>query len=371
MQRAILRFCSVIAAALLPACSDSGPTGTSGLPLTGTFSGDVAAGTESQFGFVAGRTGSTLVRVCGRSGTNFDVSVGSTNAISASNCERLVFDASAGTSYTVVVQAVMGGGPVNGCWSTSLAECTVAEPPALAITCSDAGYYAAATGKSGLPLLHTLGTIIATNRNLGYLTTPNARDSLFAFVDDPDGDDLIVDLYTGRTATVTSRSTAAAAGFNTEHVWPRSLGADIDFVAGSDLNILLSADTMANRVRSNLPFGVVTQNVQWTGGRGADVSRSGQDAQGRIVFEPRPSKRGDVARAVLYFYTRYHDAPPPSFSLANFNVEEATLLQWAAADPPDQFERDRNAMVCRAQGNRNPYVDHPEYLAAIGDFPNS
>lgn len=353
------------------ACSDSGPTGTTNLPLTGTFSGSVAAGGTQQFGFVAGRTGSTIVKICGPSGTNFDVSVGGDAAATSSNCERLVFDATAGASYTATVQAVSGSGTVNGCWSTALAECTVTEPPPLAVACSDAGYYAAAAGKSGQALLQALAGIVATNRNLGYLTTPNARDSLYAFVDDPDGDDLIAGFYTGRTGTVNSRASAAAEGFNTEHIWPRSRGADIDFAAGADLNILVTADSMANRIRSNLPYGIVTQNVQETAGTGADQSRTGQDAQGRLVFEPRAAKRGDVARAVFYFYTRYNGARPPGYSLANFNVEEATLLQWAAADPPDQFERDRNAMVCRAQGNRNPYIDHPEYLAAIGDFPNN
>jgi deoxyribonuclease I len=365
-----MRRLLLLTVALL-ACSDSGPTGTANLPLTGTFSGDLAAGGSAQFGFVAGRSGATIVKICGPSGTNFDVSVGTASAATASNCERLVFDAIAGTGYTAVVEAVSGSGPVNGCWSTALAECTVAAPPPLAVSCTDPQYYAAATGKTGQALLQALAAIVATNRNLGYLTTPNARDSLYAFVDDPDGDDLIAGLYTGRTATITSRATAAAAGFNTEHLWPQSRGADIDVAAGADLNILVTADSQANRVRSNLPFGVVTQNVQWTGGTGAEVSRMGQDAQGRLVFEPRPSKRGDVARAIFYFHTRYHTARPPGYSLANFNVEEATLLQWAAADPPDDFERDRNAMVCRAQGNRNPYIDHPEYLGAIGDFPNS
>ena len=371
MHRSILRISLLAVAAILAACSDSNPTGPSGLPLTGTFTGTVAAGASAQFGFVAGRTGSTIVKICGGGGTNFDVAVGTATAATASNCERLTFDATGGRSYTIVVQAVAGGGTVNGCWSTALAECTVTEPPPLAVSCSAPGYYAAAAGKSGAALLQTLGAIIATNRHLGYLTTPNARDSLYAFVDDPDGDDQIADIYTGRSATVTSRATAAAAGFNTEHLWPQSRGADIDVAAGTDLNILVTADSMANRLRSNLPFGVVTQNVQWTGGPANDESRLGQDAQGRLVFEPRPSRRGDVARALLYFHTRYYAARPPGFSLANFNVEEATLLQWAAADPPDQFERDRNAMVCRAQGNRNPYIDHPEYVAAIGDFPNS
>jgi endonuclease I len=356
--------------AVLTACGGDGPTEPTGLPLTGTFSGDAAPGTSRQVGFVAGRSGATIVKVCGRLNTNFDIAIEGTSAASPSNCERVEFAAVAGRSYSLQVDAVSGGGPFNGCWSAALVECTVTVPPPATQSCADPGYYDVTSGKAGAQLLQTLGEIVATNRNLGYLTTPNARDSLYAFVDDPDGDDQIIDLYTGRAAAVVSRASAAAAGFNTEHVWPQSRGANIDFAAGADLNILFTSDSMANRVRSNAPFGVVTHAVQWTGGTGTEVSRLGLNAQGTMVFEPRPSKRGDVARAVFYFHTRYYGVRPPGFSLANFNLEESTLYQWAAADPPDTFELNRNAMVCRAQGNRNPFVDHPEFLVAIGDFPN-
>lgn len=367
---------SLAVSALVPlvaACggSPSGPDGGNNLPLTGSFSGTVSAGGSAQEGLVAGRSGATIVKVCGRAGTNLDISVGTASAATASNCERLEFDAVEGRAYTVRVTAPSGGGPYNGCWSTALAECTVVVPPSIAATCDQPTYYDPVAGKSGAELLQTLGDVIATNRNLGYLTTPNARDSLYAFVDDPDGDDLITDIYVGRTAAVNSRATAFTAGFNTEHSWPESRGADIDFASGTDLNILFTSDSMANRIRSNHPYGEVA-TVQWTSGSGADVSRFGLDAQNRQVFEPRPSKRGDVARAVFYFYARYRNDPQaPAFSLTNFNVEEATLLQWSAQDPPDQFERARNDMVCRAQGNRNPFIDHPEFLTAIGDFPNS
>jgi endonuclease I len=54
--------------------------------------------------------------------------------------------------------------------------------------------------------------------------------------------------------------------------------------------------------------------------------------------------------------------------LDNFWLEEETLIQWAAADPPDAFERQRNSLAFRAQGNRNPFVDRPEFVAAVGVF---
>lgn len=347
--------------------SPSGPN----LPLTGSFTGSVTAGSSTTSGFVAGRTGNTIVKVCGQAGTNFDIAVGSASATSASNCERLEFQATAGQSYSVTITAVAGGGPFNGCWGTALAECTVTTPPGNGASCMDAGYYNAATGLTGTALRQALAGIIATNRNLGYLTTPNARDSLYAFVDDPDGDDLITEVYTGRTATVNSRASAFAADFETEHSWPQSRGANTDLHSGTDLNILFTSDATANEMRSNHPFGVVIGTPTWTGGTGGEMSRLGTGTGGKTVFEPRPSRRGDIARAIFYFHVRYYGSGTPGFSLLNFNDEEATLFQWAAADPPDAFEIARNTMVCRAQGNRNPFIDHPEWLAAIADFPNT
>ena len=86
---------------------------------------------------------------------------------------------------------------------------------------------------------------------------------MYANVDDPDNDDIIIDIYVGRSATVNSRATAAAVDFNTEHTWPQSRGANEE-PAQSDINILFSADEISNSVRLNYPFGVVTGSVDWT-----------------------------------------------------------------------------------------------------------
>jgi endonuclease I len=40
------------------------------------------------------------------------------------------------------------------------------------------------------------------------------------------------------------------------------------------------------------------------------------------------------------------------------------LLQWHAADPPDAAERARNEVIYSFQGNRNPFIDHPEWATA-------
>lgn len=224
-------------------------------------------------------------------------------------------------------------------------------------------YYSAAKAKCGAALVTALHQIVRNQRVLGYTF---ARDSLYAFVDRGNLAE-IVDIYAGRTATgVVSRATALQFGFNTEHTWPRSRGAEND-PALSDLHHLFTSDEDANAQRSNHPFGVVTGQVSWSVTTpGGEVSRTGLNSMGTIVFEPRVSKRGDLARALLYFYVRYKPQPPSGFSLQNFSKERELLLAWHAADPPDAYERARNNNVYRAQGNRNPFIDWPAFGEAIG-----
>jgi endonuclease I len=322
-------------------------------PLTGMFSDTLIAGEVDTLSFVPGRTGTTTVAICAEPGFNFDLVVAGQTAATPSNCERVTFEAVAGQAYRVEVRAVSGDGVYGGCWSTARVECTPTQPVACA----------------GAALLAALDRIVCRARVLGY---DAARDSMYARVEDPDDNDLLADVYTGRLARVYSRPSADTANFNTEHSWPQSKGA-LNDPAMSDIHHLFPSDETANSRRSNLPFGVVVGTPTWTSppDSAGDVSKLGRNAAGVEVFEPRNGKKGDIARAILYFYVRYNSRRTPNFTLENFNIEEATLLQWAAADPPDAFERQRNSLAFRAQGNRNPFVDRPELVAAVGDFPNN
>ena len=42
----------------------------------------------------------------------------------------------------------------------------------------------------------------------------------------------------------------------------------------------------------------------------------------------------------------------------------STLLAWHQADPPDAGERERNEVIYSFQGNRNPFIDHPEWATS-------
>jgi endonuclease I len=237
-----------------------------------------------------------------------------------------------------------------------------AQPPTL--VGPPQGYYAAAQGKQGAELLSSLHDIISTgHKDNGY---SQARDGMFALADDPARNDKVVDIYSGETRpNVSERKSAYAHGLNAEHTWPQSLGAR--GIAQSDLNQLMSSDIKTNGVRGNFPYGEVVQ-PDWSNGSGPDASMRGRDAKGNIVFEPRDAVKGDIARGLMYFYTRYNTDRPEDYTLTNFSQELPTLVQWAKQDPVDDRERQRNDDVFSLQNNRNPYIDHPEWIEAAG-FP--
>ncbi len=231
------------------------------------------------------------------------------------------------------------------------------------------GYYDPAKDKTGRELLTTLSQIISRNRDLGY---DAARDLMFGWIDDPQGIDTIECVYTGRRLTgVTDRTTAFrnGTGLNTEHTWPQSMGAK-GGKPRSDLHHLFPTDTKANSSRGNAPFGEVMSPLIMLPDLPMmqDRTRSGLDEHGLAVFEPRDVHKGNAARAILYFYTRYALKGGGGISLANFQKEKAVLLRWHAEDPVDDAERLRNDSIYKAQGNRNPFVDHPEFVSQIGAF---
>jgi endonuclease I len=222
-----------------------------------------------------------------------------------------------------------------------------------------ANYYAAAQGLQGQALLAALAKIVSKHKDLGY---DGAREVMFKDVDDLDNDNVVSCIYIGRALTNVTGTKAAyqnGAGLNAEHTWPQSKGA---VGAGkADLHHLFPADCKANSTRGSFPFGTVTRPDWAEGG-----SQRGLNADGKLVFEPRDQQKGDTARALLYFYTVYGKLG--STDLGNFKVEEATLHAWSRLDPVDATEKARNDAIQAAQGNRNPFVDHPEWVEKVGPF---
>jgi endonuclease I len=231
-------------------------------------------------------------------------------------------------------------------------------------------YYRSAANLSGPNLARQLQRIVkAGPRVFSY---GDARDHMFAAIDDATNQNVVVDVYCGRTAKgVTDRNSAFQRGLNAEHTWPQSLGAKEE-PAKSDLHHLFPADAGTNSTRNNHAYGVpgrVTETLPNYLDDGMN-SKIGELADGTIVFEPRDDHKGDVARALFYFYVRYgigHKAGD-GVDVLNFRKEFGTLWRWHFVDPPSAKEKARNEAIYRLQRNRNPFIDHPEYVQRIGHF---
>lgn len=196
-----------------------------------------------------------------------------------------------------------------------------------------------------------------------------ARDSMFARVYNVSG--VVTCVYTGDTMNIpygypTPRTLANAnvPMFNTEHVFPQSMGAEFGN-ANSDMHHLMPVRGDANSSRSNTLFGYVsTANVtKWWGENGSQTTTPSGDlsvwsrAYSDIAFEPRDASKGNIARAAFYFYTMYTTETTTSDDPLFFAKMKDALRAFHNADPVDALEYSRTQHIARMQGNKpNPFI---------------
>ncbi|ONI68924.1 ribonuclease [Kribbella sp. ALI-6-A] len=225
-----------------------------------------------------------------------------------------------------------------------------------------ADYYANAIGKTGPALKSALHTIISNQTKLSY-------DQVWTALKDTDQDPAnpnnVILLYSGRSQSKTSNG-GDPNDWNREHVWAKSHG---DFGTatgpGTDVHHLRPEDVSVNGIRGNLDF-------DNGGGTVAECSGCAVDGDS---FSPRAAVRGDVARMIFYMAVRYDggdgfaDLEPNNLvnnGSAPYIGKLSVLKAWSQADPPDAFEKRRNQVIFdNWQHNRNPFVDHPEWVASI------
>lgn len=169
--------------------------------------------------------------------------------------------------------------------------------------------------------------------------------------------------------------------YDKEHVFPKSwFGSDI-YPMYSDMHFVWPSDNITNGKKLNYPFGYV-QSASFTSNNGTKVGSSNSSLNygytSSQVFEPIDSFKGDFARAYLYVVTRYQDSIPfwVGRSISSYILDgnkypgyKPWILQlcvkWSKMDPPSAFERQRNDAVYSLQGNRNPYVDYPNWVEKV------
>ena len=148
---------------------------------------------------------------------------------------------------------------------------------------------------------------------------------------------------------------------NCEHIVPQSLFNE-DSTGVSDLHHLITAEGATNSFRSNNIYGILGNNGE-EGPRNLPeyIPKGGRKKDG--FFEPFNNKPL-VARATLYFIVAHRNKL--SKQLFNNSVI-GTLIEWSNQKKPNRYELHRNESIYELQGNRNPFIDFPEWVNRI-DF---
>ena len=262
-----------------------------------------------------------------------------------------------------------------------------------------AGYYDAAVGLSGENLRSVSKSI---TKNGHVKLTYDAVWNAYVYTDvKPAPDNTIVwDMYTdvpGGTSVTNLTVISGQCGtsgssegicYSREHSLPNSWWGHYDNAGHpqyTDLHHLFPSDQYVNLHKSNYPLGETTYPT-YTSNNGSKVGPCSFTGYTGIVFEPIDDYKGDFARAYLYMATRYMDSL--GAWVKNFPLTEAKyvidttnnnyknwfvnmLLTWDNADPVSAKEINRNNVIYynTAQHNRNPFIDHPEFVQAIWGTP--
>lgn len=267
-------------------------------------------------------------------------------------------------------------------------------------------YYSSAVGK-GYALKNQLHQIIKTNHiDKGY----NGLGGLYAKNDVKNGfqdnyyenDGTLLDIYsenpTGKDPYTFKPGGSMGSGanegsaYNREHLVPQSFFSE-KYPMRSDAFHVWPADSKVNGWRSNFAMGTVAnkENASPCNSGASNmpcVSKNGS-AKGKLegnsnitVFEPIDEFKGDVARAFLYFVTRYETQINGFVNSTKSNVKDMfdgsndkvfndtflkIMLSWHQNDPVSPKEVDMNELIYNYQGNRNPFIDHPEFVTQIWD----
>ncbi|MFN8244143.1 MAG: endonuclease [Ferruginibacter sp.] len=324
------------------------------------------------------------------------------------------------TTYYVFVYAASGTCAGEPFYNTSSlngsATTTTGGPPP--------GYYDAAGGLTCQNLKTALRDIITTGQvALSYGSIDDIQMPVVDTIRSDDGSSPIIwDIYSNNQSgpepfTFTSAQNASGGfcvggstpGFeggcwNKEHTFPRSWfklsGASYQQPTEADLFIVRPTDSKINGNRANIPYSMVSGTTSYqfpTAGQFPGYPMPPNPVLDKIgastypgvtassAFEPNDAVKGDLARAYFYVLTRYQNELAnwvslngssgistvvdgasngglyPSFQLAYLLM----MYNWHTLDPVDARETRRNDLIYSQQNNRNPYIDHPEYVALV------
>ncbi|MEZ5461448.1 endonuclease [Dokdonella sp.] len=267
---------------------------------------------------------------------------------------------------------------------------------------NDDGYYDQVNTSSAEQLRCSLHHLIRGHTAYPYSGSgTNAWTILETAQASPNNPNQILDVYRNRLYTAISDRAGSGGGitYNREHTWPNSLGfpsqtgnLGLPNAPYTDTHMLYLSDTGYNSDRSNSPYGNCASmascaeratEFNFGVGGGSGVFPGNSNWFNNNTFQTWAARKGDVARAVMYMAIRYEGGTDPAsgqtepnleltdnrnliVGSSNYNVPAymgllTDLLAWHASDPPDAAEIQRNDVIQIFQGNRNPFIDHPEW----------
>lgn len=231
------------------------------------------------------------------------------------------------------------------------------------------GYYDNVQGFTGPAMKTALNSIIKGHTQFPYTaTTTDTWDILKLSDKDPANSANVILIYSA-TSVNAAQEWNNGNGWTREHVWSKSHG---DFGttpgAGTDCHHLRPESPPVNSSKGDRDFAM--------GGIPHPVATGCYYNSTPYTWEPRDAVKGDVARMVFYMATRYlGENGEPFLQMVDYTPSSpnkeprysklSDLLQWNMQDPPDEFERNRNEVVYSYQHNRNPFVDHYEWINHI------
>lgn len=259
------------------------------------------------------------------------------------------------------------------------------------------GYYNTATG-TGYTLKTQLHNIIDGHTDRGYAGlyvtyTTSDKDFYYEnngtlldmYSENPTGPDAYEYEYGSSQQDDGTLGTAEGQRFNREHIVPQSyFNSALPMYA--DAHFIVPSDKYVNGQRGNFPFskvGTATLTTSNGSKKGSNLNSGYSAGYTATVFEPIDEFKGDIARMILYFVTRYEGQLSGFYTSTNISSTQSkamfdgtenralsdtflnVLLTWHQQDPVSQREIDRNNAIYVRQRNRNPYIDHPEYATSV------
>jgi serine protease len=228
-------------------------------------------------------------------------------------------------------------------------------------------YYTTITTQTGEELKASLNELIKLHKKYNY--TPCVWEILKEADVDPNNENNVIGLYTRRSIPKSEQDNGRRGGdaWNREHVWSKSHGfPNKNQHAYTDAHHLRAADRSVNTDRSNNDFA--------NGGEPDDECTG--CSEGDHTWEAPDEVKGDIARMMFYMVVRYEgndSSNTPDLELVNRKTENGapefgklcTLMEWHLNDSVDDSERNRNDIIQSWQGNRNPFIDRPEFAVRI------